>query len=185
MRRLASPRRVTSTRRPVMPNESGTPPENSHLALRCMIPGEPMAQARPRFARIGKGVRAFDPKKSRDGKAAIAAAMADAVDNHEEHGRAYPVARCIPFMDDCVRVIIVAAWACPKGDHRKVRKLPVRWRPKKPDADNIAKLVLDAGNGIWWSDDNQVVKLEVSKLTLLQGTAPYTEIIAIPTNIVL
>ena len=31
----------------------------------------------------------------------------------------------------------------------------------KPDADNVAKLVLDALNGIAWADDSQVTHLEV------------------------
>ena len=33
----------------------------------------------------------------------------------------------------------------------------------KPDADNIAKLVLDALNGIAWHDDTQVTDLDVHK----------------------
>ena len=51
------------------------------------------------------------------------------------------------------------------------RPLP-RSRPKrvafepdvyKPDADNVAKLVLDALNGTAWHDDTQVTDLEVHK----------------------
>lgn len=51
------------------------------------------------------------------------------------------------------------------------RPLP-RSRPKrvsfepdtcKPDADNVAKLVLDALNGTAWCDDTQVTDLEVHK----------------------
>lgn len=34
----------------------------------------------------------------------------------------------------------------------------------KPDADNIAKLVLDALNGKAWHDDSQIVNLDVTKL---------------------
>ena len=34
----------------------------------------------------------------------------------------------------------------------------------KPDADNIAKLVLDALNGKAWHDDSQIVSLKVVKL---------------------
>ena len=35
------------------------------------IPGEPIAQGRPRFSTHGKFVKAYDPKKSREGKDAI------------------------------------------------------------------------------------------------------------------
>lgn len=34
---------------------------------------------------------------------------------------------------------------------------------KKPDADNIAKIVLDALNGVAYTDDTQVVNLSVQK----------------------
>jgi Holliday junction resolvase RusA-like endonuclease len=33
----------------------------------------------------------------------------------------------------------------------------------KPDADNVAKVVADACNGVVWVDDAQVVELSVSK----------------------
>ena len=34
---------------------------------------------------------------------------------------------------------------------------------KKPDADNIAKIVLDALNGVAYTDDTQVINLSVQK----------------------
>ncbi len=64
----------------------------------------------------------------------------------------------------------------PSGVPVTVRILTMRPMPKsrpkrivaepdvyKPDADNIAKLVLDALNGIAWSDDTQVTGLYVFK----------------------
>ncbi len=39
----------------------------------------------------------------------------------------------------------------------------VRYVPKKPDCDNIAKIILDALNGLAYDDDAQVVKLYVEK----------------------
>tara|TARA_R110002051_G_scaffold58024_1_gene107046 strand:+ start:12856 stop:13311 length:456 start_codon:yes stop_codon:yes gene_type:complete len=38
------------------------------------------------------------------------------------------------------------------------------WRPKKPDLDNLTKLVKDACNGVLWVDDAQVVRLDASKI---------------------
>lgn len=34
---------------------------------------------------------------------------------------------------------------------------------KKPDLDNIAKIILDSLNGIAYKDDSQVVELNISK----------------------
>ena len=67
---------------------------------------------------------------------------------------------------------------------RRVQALPVvedldevedclpRLRPGRPDCDNLAKAVLDAGNGVLWSDDAQVVKLQVMKLRAALGEEP-------------
>ena len=43
---------------------------------------------------------------------------------------------------------------------------------KKPDADNILKIIADALNGIAYADDKQVVTAEVQKLYAENG---YTE----------
>lgn len=47
----------------------------------------------------------------------------------------------------------------------KSRPKSVEYEPDvyKPDADNIAKLVLDALNGVAWTDDTQVTILAVMK----------------------
>ena len=47
---------------------------------------------------------------------------------------------------------------------------------EKPDADNIAKLVLDALNGVAYHDDSQVSALLVVKDTRLRGASPKTTI---------
>jgi Holliday junction resolvase RusA-like endonuclease len=48
----------------------------------------------------------------------------------------------------------------PKSRPKKVTHEPDVF---KPDADNVAKLVLDALNGTAWHDDTQVTDLEVHK----------------------
>lgn len=65
-----------------------------------------------------------------------------------------------------LEVSINAYFPVPKSTTKKVRKqiedgevLPT----KKPDADNIAKVVCDALNQIAYQDDTQVVKLVVTK----------------------
>ena len=34
---------------------------------------------------------------------------------------------------------------------------------KKPDVDNVIKIILDALNGFAWHDDSQVVNLQIEK----------------------
>lgn len=70
-----------------------------------------------------------------------------------------------PF-ENAVRAEIKVFVPVPKSDSKKVQslKLSGRIRPtQKPDADNIAKSVLDALNGLAYADDKQIVTLVVDK----------------------
>lgn len=65
-----------------------------------------------------------------------------------------------------VAVIINAFFAAPQSAKRKTWIEMIRgvFRPtKKPDADNIGKIVCDALNGLAYHDDAQVVDLHVRK----------------------
>lgn len=108
-------------------------------------------KSRPRFTRSG---HAYTDKKSRADEKAIAQAFEEA--SRGKYGNVIKASKGTP---------VVVRITCE-------RKLPAS-RPKKvvsehdltkPDTDNVAKLVLDALNGIAYEDDTQVVKLVVSKL---------------------
>lgn len=60
---------------------------------------------------------------------------------------------------------IYAFYKIPKGTSKKkaVELLGKKWCAKKPDSDNIAKMLLDSLNGLAYIDDNQVTYLEVFK----------------------
>ena len=73
-------------------------------------------------------------------------------------------------------VTIRAFWICPKSQERKREPRPAMYRAKRPDADNVAKATLDAGNGVLWLDDDQVVRLTVEKWQAAQGEPPRVEI---------
>lgn len=76
----------------------------------------------------------------------------------------YP--RYIPF-ENRVSVKILACFRPPKKASKKDREnmLNGTLTPiKKPDIDNIVKVVLDALNTIAFKDDNQVTKLEIEKV---------------------
>jgi Holliday junction resolvase RusA-like endonuclease len=64
-------------------------------------------------------------------------------------------------------VTIEAIFGVAKSDSLKKRqaKLCGLLRPvKRPDFDNIAKIVCDALNGVAWHDDAQIVNAQVIKL---------------------
>jgi Holliday junction resolvase RusA-like endonuclease len=64
-----------------------------------------------------------------------------------------------------VRVVIKAQFQIPRSlSHAKQTALVGCAVTKKPDADNIAKLVLDALNGVAYRDDKQVYSVSISKV---------------------
>ena len=66
-----------------------------------------------------------------------------------------------------VKAAIVAVFPVPDSysKKRKADCLSGREAPtKKPDTDNIAKLVLDSLNGLAYDDDSQIVQLTVTKV---------------------
>ena len=108
------------------------------------ILGDPRPQGRPRFARMGKFVKAYDPKESREYKQTLAAQIAAQEPEYISAGA---------ISLDCAFV-----FARPKSLPKKVID-----HTKKPDLDNIIKALKDAMTGIVWKDDAQIVSLTARK----------------------
>ena len=108
--------------------------------------GKVRGKGRPRFARGG---HAYTPKTTRDYERAIREAFENAPERPPE-----------PFSGP-IAVCIMTYRQLPKSTPKSVSSEP---DTHKPDIDNVAKVVLDALNGVAWADDSQVVSLTVSKL---------------------
>lgn len=137
---------------------------NSPEMLHVTIPGEPHAQMRHRHANIGGHVRAYDPKASRNWKGYASDCMSVAM------------AGAAP-LEGNIELTIRAFWECPVSKRLKRGLRPRCWRQGRKDADNIAKAVQDAGNGVLWIDDRQIVRLMVEKIQAEQGSPPRTELL--------
>lgn len=75
----------------------------------------------------------------------------------------YP--RYVPF-ENRVKVKIIIYLKIPQNTTKKNRKLieeGLLSPTKKPDIDNVVKIVLDALNKMAFNDDNQITQLEVEK----------------------
>lgn len=72
-----------------------------------------------------------------------------------------------------VRLHIVAQRELPKSRPKRVE-----WEhdTAKPDIDNIAKLVMDALNGVAWHDDSQVTSLICQKCIRERGSGNWMHI---------
>lgn len=131
----------------------------SAKSILITIPGTPVAKGRPKFATRGKFVTAYTPKATKDAENVIS------MEAKKQGVTAFsgPVELWIDFYMPIPKSV-------SKRERERLNNGP---HIKRPDADNLAKLVLDALNGIAWEDDNQVFKLSIEKL---YSDNPRTEI---------
>ncbi|TGY43168.1 RusA family crossover junction endodeoxyribonuclease [Clostridium perfringens] len=70
------------------------------------------------------------------------------------------------YLEGSIKALIIAYYKIPKS-YSKKRVQAIREgleKPtKKPDADNIGKIILDSLNGIAYKDDSQIIELMVIK----------------------
>jgi Holliday junction resolvase RusA-like endonuclease len=129
-----------------------------HPAFYCefIVPSEPCGKGRPRFSRGG---HAYTPEKTARAENLVMLTATEAM-----RGR-LPTERP-------VRVEIEAFFTMPRSmSIRKRTSMAEAPCMKKPDMDNIAKLVLDAMNGVVYADDSQVVCMElVKRWSIIPGT---------------
>lgn len=127
------------------------------------IAGEPVAQGRPRFSSHGGFVRTYDPAKSKEAKQHVRYSAKVAMEGSEP-------------LDGPIKMYAEFGIMLPKSQERKRTPVPKGWRTKKPDLDNLLKLVKDACSGIVYLDDNIIVEVHARKMQCAQGEAPYTRV---------
>lgn len=117
--------------------------------LQLFYPGPPVAQARPRVTRRGS----FRPADNRRAEERLSAAMM-----HEARRQGW---ECT---SDPVRLLVVC-WMPIPASWPKWRKALAHGKPHagRPDIDNLAKMVADAGNGVLWTDDAALAQVEARK----------------------
>lgn len=107
--------------------------------IKFVIPGEPQSKERPRTVRRASGVRTYTPAKTHRYEDIV---RYFAVYARKEHKISEPInSQC--------GVSIKAYFGIPKSFSKKRRELCLKGkeRPtKKPDSDNIAKIIFDGMN---------------------------------------
>lgn len=120
--------------------------------IKLILPIEPVAQARPRARRFGKGIRLYDPPKTATFKRKL-----HKLAKASYHGKP---------LDGELELTVIFGRAVQKSISKKERKLRLLGchRPTvKPDLDNYIKSALDALTGVLWADDNAIVKIVAEK----------------------
>jgi Holliday junction resolvase RusA-like endonuclease len=122
------------------------------VELTFEVPGEPRGKARPRFTKTG---HTYTDSKTKAYEQEIVA-------YYRKNFGAFKLPD-----DAFVRVKVTAHYQIPKSATKTAtasmqagRILPSR----KPDIDNVLKIVLDALNGVAYKDDSRVVCVEAEKV---------------------
>lgn len=130
------------------------------MVIQFTVPGEPKGKGRPRLGRSG---HAYTPHDTANYENLVKVCF---IDQYPDH---------VPFENE-VYVDITAYYKIPKSASKKKTTDMIMGfvKPtKKPDLDNIAKIICDSLNGIAYKDDSQVTKLIVRKF---YDTSPRVEV---------
>ncbi len=121
------------------------------------VPGPPRGKGRPRFARVGMGVRTFTDARTESFEALVALCARTVLPRE--------------MLEPPIVVEIAAVLPLPKSK----RKLACMPAPVKPDADNIAKAGLDGLSAHF--RDEHVTGLITTKRYAAEGEQPHTTIV--------
>lgn len=125
------------------------------------IPGEPKGKQRPRMTRQGI---TYTPKETVVYENLVKTCFQGQNPNYK-------------YIDGYIRATISAYYSIPKSVSKKKRQQMIDniIRPtKKPDLDNVAKMILDALNKVAYDDDKQVVELIIKKY---YAEMPFTKLV--------
>lgn len=122
--------------------------------IKFSIPGQPFGKQRPRVVSRGTFSKAYTPKETVSYENLVKLIYSQAA-----KGKMFPEGAMLD-------VRIIAYYDIPKSTSKKKRKemLEHKIRPtKKPDWDNIGKIVCDSLNLVAYHDDSAVVDAQVRK----------------------
>jgi len=127
------------------------------------IPGEAKGKGRPKFARMGNFVKTYTPKDTANYESLVKLYFTVA----------YPERS---ILKNALRMSIIVRTAIPKSFSKKKNQLAMDgyiFPTKKPDADNVIKIIADSLNGVAYEDDLQIVSLSYDKY---YSTVPYVAV---------
>lgn len=123
-------------------------------SIKFTIPGVPFGKQRPKFSRVGNFTKTYTPKETVSYENLVKLCFQEAA-----KGKTFAE-------EDMLDVRIIAYFEIPKSTSKKKRALMLehKLRPKKkPDWDNIGKIICDSLNKVAYHDDSAVVDSQVRK----------------------
>ncbi len=122
--------------------------------IKFSVPGQPFGKQRPKFSRAGQYVKTYTPDETVSYENLVKLMY-----QQTAKGRMFKD-------EDMLDVRVIAYYEIPKSVSKKKRKLMLehKIRPaKKPDWDNIGKIICDSLNKVAYHDDAAVVDAQVRK----------------------
>ena len=151
--------------------------------IRFIVNGEPMAKQRPRVTTFNGYARAYTPKDTLNYENKVLMCYKEAIKDLPNHNTQ------LQFPNEMLIVYIDAYFGLTKGDYGKKglnksgrEKMEKLYCPTHKDCDNIAKIVLDALNGVCYKDDKQIVILSICKKYTQEQPRVEVKIKGITTN---
>jgi len=130
---------------------------SEYNGVKFTVMGTPVAKGRPKFARRGNFVKTYTPSKTVNYETLVKLSFIQAVGTEFR-----------PY-DQAICVRVNAHFARPKGhfgtgkNEGVLKESAPEHMLVKPDADNVIKAVIDALNGIAFTDDKLIVHIHGSK----------------------
>ena len=124
------------------------------MVLKFTILGEPQGKGRPRFRRAGNYVSTYTPPETTAYENLVKL-------EYRRQCKDYFFAKGIPL-----DMRITTYYSIPGSTSKKKKELMLAHviRPmKKPDMDNVAKVICDSLNHVAYHDDAQVVDCQIRK----------------------
>lgn len=122
--------------------------------MKIVIDGTPFAKQRPRFTKVGNFVKTYTPVETSN------------YENWVKMCYRQQVGQMMFKEDEPLMVVITAYFSVPKSWSKKNKERALKNEvvpTNAKDVDNIAKIILDALNGIAYLDDHFITDLIVSK----------------------
>lgn len=158
------------------------------MEIKFTVPGPPKGKQRPRICRINGRNVTYTPRQTIEYEKLVRARCVAALDNsHPEfdaclktsdmhhfnvrknasEGSPSAVSRAFFEKSIPLEISILALFPIPQRASKKLKKLMLNGDilpTKKPDSDNMIKVILDALNGVCYHDDNQICKVNFVKI---------------------
>lgn len=145
------------------------------MKISFIVPGNPQGKARPRVCRINGKSITYTPKKTVEYEKLIRTSAVAEIKNFEQRREpcydairaSYNAVSGVKFEKNVpLEMNILALFSLPKTASKKFVNAALNnevYPAKKPDCDNIIKVICDALNGLAYHDDSQVCRVYFEK----------------------